>query len=192
MVSTRTTLTSEPALRISYWKKRNGKEKSEQEAKVFLRILRGVQVFLHIHPTRKKSKEGIEREYGGRVDLGRRHRILHRIPLGGVDRGQRHRLKRGEGHDNDGQGLCLVEPKVKRVVMGGINRKNVFVDLRLQKILLDGGHLLPFNDEGHHLPFNDEGHHLLSLDGGHHLPLGDLHNHDGINVVLLLLVENEV
>lgn len=181
MVSTRTTLTSELALRISYWKKRNGKEKSEQEAKVSLRILRGVEVFLHIHPTRKKRKEGIEREYGGRADLG--HRILHRIPLGGVDRGQCHRLKRGGGHDNDGQGLCLVESKVKRVVMGGITWKNVFVDLRLQMILLGGGHRLPFNDEDHP---------LLSLDGGHHLPLGDLHNRDGINVVLLLLVENEV
>jgi len=149
--------------------------------KVCLPTLRGVEVFQRILQTRKNRKEGIEREYEGIVDLRPSHQhILHRLPRHGVDRGQRHQLRRGEGHDNDGQGLCPVDQKVKRVVMGGTVRKNVFVDLHLLKILLNEGRHLLFHADPH--PFPDEGHHHL---------YDDQHNHDGINVVLHLL-ENEV
>jgi hypothetical protein len=61
-------------------------------------------------------------------------------------------------------------------------QKNVFVDLRLLKTLLNEGRHLLFHAEDRRHPFSDEGHHHLH---------DDQHNHDGINVVLHLL-ENEV
>jgi hypothetical protein len=120
---------------------------------VFRRILHGVEVFRHTHQTRKRTREGIEKEFEERVDLLRPHPTLRRIlRLDEVVQGQHRLYRKHGGCGPNAQDPHLQSRKVTKTIMISllvINTLAIGLHLNANR-LLDAHPPLTHRILGHH------------------------------------------